>query len=404
MKRFAPDLRAARLLNSPLWLACCVLLSLLGLLASNLLPQSQSANKDGTISIPFKYLETGTFSTRIDLGSQEVKFRKEPDFGKNDVIVRQALKVGPGRDDILGFAVNLTSKRLYLDLNRNLDLTDDPNGVYKSFMISSSLGTVSYFRGVRISINTGGVDRQYILEPFYYFDPKSGYVAIRSAYGSEIAIQGQKWRLQVQDNLDGQFDSQDRLLIAPDALKTGQSISYRPIPLPKNLFLEGRQFRMEFRFETAGGNLPVTATITETHSPVADLALEGALIRGLILKGDDRLVIMDAPGHTIAIPADTYRLQGVQLQPSPNAPGLICTVEGSRFPVTAGAANILKVGAPLQSTVAAERNGKMLRMRFLVKGATGEEYSITNPDKSRPPKFVIYRGDRQVASGSFQYG
>jgi len=39
-----------------------------------------------------------------------------------------------------------------------------------------------------------------------------------------------------------------------------------------------------------------------------------------------------------------------------------------------------------------------------LKGAAGEEYSISNPDKRNPPQFVIYKGDRQLASGSFQYG
>ena len=57
-----------------------------------------------------------------------MKFRKEPDFGK-DKVVRSALRIGPGKNDFMGFAVNLTRRSLYLDLNQNLDLTDDPDGI-----------------------------------------------------------------------------------------------------------------------------------------------------------------------------------------------------------------------------------------------------------------------------------
>jgi hypothetical protein len=91
--------------------------------------RAQTATAGATLSFPLTFTEKGSsLSTVINLGGQEVKFRKEPDFGK-DRIVRRALKVGPDKDDFIGIAADLTTHTLYLDLNQNLDLTDDPQGV-----------------------------------------------------------------------------------------------------------------------------------------------------------------------------------------------------------------------------------------------------------------------------------
>ena len=208
---------------------------------------AQANAKGTTLSFPFKYRENGPLTTRIMLGRQEVKFRKEPDFGKNDRIVRQALKVGPDENDFVGFAANLTSHTLYLDLNQNLDLTDDPRGIYRSEITRGTLGPYGFFRGVRLNLSQGGISRPYLLEPFYVLGEDTSYIYIRSYHEGEIELYGQKWRFLVQDNLDGQFDAQDNFLIMPAARGSqSKGTPYRPMPIPKNLFMGGHQFQLGF--------------------------------------------------------------------------------------------------------------------------------------------------------------
>ena len=137
---------------------------------------------------------------------------------------------------------------------------------------------------------------------------------------------------------------------------------------------------------------------------MAELALEGRSIHWLILQGDTRLVILDSPSQTIPLPADNYRIQGICLQPAPDKPVLIGTLGSSRFAAAPGTPYRLKVGAPFVSSVAASRKGNVLQLQYLLKGAAGEEYAIINPDRRNLPRFVIYKGDRQVASDSFKFG
>ena len=81
-----------------------------GLICAPIRAQTVPAN--AVLSFPLTFDAKGTpFS--IAVGRQEVKFRKEPDFGK-DKVVRRALSVGPDKSDFIGFAADLTRKTLYL--------------------------------------------------------------------------------------------------------------------------------------------------------------------------------------------------------------------------------------------------------------------------------------------------
>ncbi|MBZ5500299.1 MAG: hypothetical protein LAP85_28225 [Acidobacteriia bacterium] len=393
-----------RKLHISILLPSCLLVLIAGLGSLRVPAPAQTAAKAATFSFTLKYLETSGLITKIDPGQQEVKFRKEPNFGTDDKIVRRALKVGPNPGDFVGFAVNLTSHTLYLDLNQNLDLTDDPRGVYRSENMRSSI-LLSFFKGVRLSFSSGGVNRSYLLEPFYFLGENSSYIGIRSSYAGEVELQGQKWQFQVQDNLDGQLDAQDKFLFTPVAREgEPKGIPYSPMPVPKNLFLEGHEYQLGFAFKAASGDSPLTVTFAQITSPMAELTLDGQFVRRLLLQGDRRLVILDSPSHTIPLPADNYRIRGLYLQPAPDKPALASSSETSPFVVTTGAPYRLRVGAPFVSYVTADRNGNMLRLRYILTGAAGEQYAVINPDRGNPPKFVIYKGDQVVATGSFQYG
>ena len=73
----------------------------------------------------------------------KVNFEKEPDFSKRN-IVRGLIPLGSDKKNYVGFAWDRATKKLYIDLNRNKDLTDDPNGIFEN----KGRGSYQYFRDI----------------------------------------------------------------------------------------------------------------------------------------------------------------------------------------------------------------------------------------------------------------
>ncbi len=368
--------------------------------------RAQTTAGGTTLSFPMQYLEKGgNLLTSIDPGKQEVKFRKEPDFGK-DKILRRALTVGPGQSDFVGFAVDLTKRVLYLDLNQNLDLTDDPQGVFKAI---TSSGDLVYFREVALKLTKKGTERSYVLDPFYFYNGgSSNYIGVRSCYRADFELQGQKYRLEVQDNLDGELNRRDQFLIAPISgnAEADKSVSiFSQMPVPEKLYLGGRQYRLGFSFGQGTETAPLTASFTEMTVPLGELALDGQFVRRLVLDGEAGLAILDVPGQITSLPVDKYRIHGIYLQSGASKTTLTSTApDVPQFSVVAGTPSRLKAGGPLESSVTVSASGKMLDLNYILKGVGGEKYSVSNPDRNKPPKYFIYRGDRLLGTGGFEFG
>ena len=63
---------------------------------------------------------------------------------------------------------------------------------------------------------------------------------------------------------------------------------------------------------------------------------------------------------------------------------------------------VFKVGAPLKQAIRAQRQGRVLMLNYELLGVGGEIY--TCPDRSKPPTFTVYRQDKEIASGKFEFG
>lgn len=357
--------------------------------------RATAADSGATFSFPLKYSETGftQFINFQDGGKQEFKFRKEPKFGK-DRILRHALKVGPKREDYMGFAVNLTSRTLYIDLNRNLDLTDDLRGVVKGTGNSNN----AIFINLRLNLSKDGVDRQYLMDLFCYGQSPS-YMMIKSTYRGDIELYGQKWQVELRDNLDGVIDRQDQISISPQ--DSEKPLGFRSMQPADRIFMGGRLYQVAYRF---GAGSVLTADFRETGCTLGQLALEGQHIQRMILEGT-ALAILDSPGTQIPLPAGSYRIRDVLLQTNPYRGNL--TGNLSKLPeirIAAGTPYHMKLGGPLQNTVAVEAHGSFLQLDYRLAGAGGESYSVNAPDRNKPPRFAIHKGDRLVAAGNFQFG
>jgi len=132
---------------------------------------------------------------------------------------------------------------------------------------------------------------------------------------------------------------------------------------------------------------------------MGELKLEGKHIERLVLqRKDGHTERFDRPAATIKLPAGEYRLLEAHLKHRYWFHFL------SRDWVTVGKDKpaVLKVGAPLKQTVKAQRQGNLLVLNYKLLGVGGEIY--TGRDTSKPPTFTVYKGDKEIASGKFEFG
>ncbi len=140
----------------------------------------------------------------------------------------------------------------------------------------------------------------------------------------------------------------------------------------------------------------------EQNPAMGELKLEGKYIDRLVLQHKDgNREQLNRPEETVKLPAGEYRLREVYLKG-----GYICYAwRDSKIhltTVTADKPAVLKVGAPLKQVVKAQRRGKILALNYELLGVGGEKY--TGGDRSKPPTFTVYKGDKEIASGKFEFG
>lgn len=76
-------------------------------------------------------------------------------------------------------------------------------------------------------------------------------------------------------------------------------------------------------------------------------------------------------------------------------------ISGGRISVNGKTPAILDAGGPLTNFVIVKREGQDLRLDYQLIGAGGTTYQLAN---RQPPAFAIYSGNRQIASGNFEFG
>jgi hypothetical protein len=137
-------------------------------------------------------------------------------------------------------------------------------------------------------------------------------------------------------------------------------------------------------------------------APPGVLKLEGRHLGYIELHArDGHTERITRPEETIELPPGEYRVQQVRLEG-----GYTCNNMGVSgydwVTVAADKPATLKVGAPLIPTVKVQREGRILRLSYELRGVGGEIY--TGGNRSKPPTFAVYKGQTQIASGQFEFG
>ena len=332
----------------------------------------------------------------IGLDQQDVAFKKEPAYA-GERILRGAIPLGATRAAQRPFALDWTGKKLHLDLNCNLDLTDDP---VLDADASSSARLV--FKDVALEA-AGPPSRSYRVN--LEFPPHASYMEIRvlSGWAGTWPRGTSTWRAVFADDLDGEWDDDDLFAMAADSPEFRENPHPYAIEPLKGLFMDGVESEIAL---AAGADGTWLFTMRETPVPMGRLRMSGGLVERLVLQGGakGRKAILHVAGtEPVAVPAGTYPIQEITLA---TRIGRLTASRREPLVVREGEETELKAGSPLQHGGAVERDGGELRVQYRLTGVGGESYSLPayqRTDANRP-RVAIFKGRRRVAHGSFEYG
>lgn len=132
-----------------------------------------------------------------------------------------------------------------------------------------------------------------------------------------------------------------------------------------------------------------------------ELKLEGENIEQLILQSSNQKQTFDRPGKSIMLESGTYQISQLQLKGGFIHYPYVDTTRLGPIQIGPGEPATLKAGGPLEQHITVQRKGQLLTMDYRLIGVAGEWYRNNN---RYPPTFTIYKGDKEIASGNFQFG
>jgi len=371
-------------------------------------PTSQAAPAQ-TVSLEFTDVPYAFFHWSLPVSERSTPFEKEPEM-KSGSVFRGTLQCGRNKTNRLAFAWDQGTGNLYVDLNRNLDLTDDPLGAFAS--ADRRNNAYPTFTNVHLPVATSAGNRSTAMDLnlFGYGNRFFANAGLRSLWLGKVTLDGKQWQVGVLDNPieRGAAGGSRHLLLRPweDREKPFQmGDGAAPVfGFSTNLFLNGHAFGLVAADAGAGNKAGINLDFTEQHPALGELKLTGQFIQRLALEGSSCLVVLEQPGSVVRVPVGRYTEANVRLG---NGGGEAVrdprfAAKGVKVSETGTAA--LEVGGPLTNSVSLNRRGRTLVLNYQLVGAGGETYQLVRPGVRKPPEFVAYQGEAKITSGKFEFG
>ena len=361
-------------------------------------------------SVDLKYEEATTSLVNVGLGGSSVSkpFPKEPAVSQQ--VSRGKFRVGGRTTEELAYLWDRKNSKLYLDLNHNENLTDDPNGVITADVTGS--GSYGSFHRVRLPVQTpaGAHEQVGDLMLYNYGSTPNGWLGLRSLWRGKLTLQGADWDVGVfSGNLSPlTAGSPNWLLLRPWARHAepfaAQDGAQEVVAMSDKLFLNGQAYALTLT-NVAGAGADTLKLVFQARQPaLGELQIAGKFIDRLVMAGP-WLTIWDRPAGTIRVPTGSYTRQDVCLREGKVAAYLEERNLLLGQPLAIGKAPAkLVVGGPLTNSVEVSRRGASLSLSYALIGAGGQKYALVGQDRSRPPEWTAYRGDAKVGSGKFEFG
>ena len=336
-------------------------------------------------------------------------FKKEPPFGRNSVF-RGTLPLGGGETNEMAFAWDRTAGVLYFDLNRNLDLTDDPAGVFTSDHRSG----LNYQRFNKVHVpmkTTAGTCQALVDLNCYDYGGMTCNVMLRSCWQGKVTLQGVEWQIGLVAHPFEQkaFFEGSSLLLRPwsehNQPFSTDSGSLETFPFSQKVFVGNHAYQLQCTAEPQGTAPRVRVQFTEQTPALGDLKVTGVFLQRVTLEGGDYMVVLDRPEAVVKVPVGSYKrfnacLKIGGMEAHFNWPA---EVVEKRLVVSAQKPLLLPVGGPLTNSVSVIAQGRKVWLVYELVGAGGT-YQLVNQDRAHPPEFTVYLGDTKIASGTFEFG
>ncbi|MBP7829230.1 MAG: hypothetical protein KA248_04860 [Kiritimatiellae bacterium] len=332
----------------------------------------------------------------VSLGHQDVVFKREPAYA-GERVLRAALALGTARDAQLPYALDWTGQKLYLDLNHNLDLTDDP-----ALAADEANSARLVFKDVALEA-AGPPARRYRADLEFPRHARFVEVEILSGWAGTWPRGASTWRVVFVDDLDGEWDDEDLFAMAADSEEFRKDPGSSALEPLKGLFMDGVDSELAL---APGADGTWLFTMRETPVPMGRLRVSGALVERIVLQGGTKgmkAILPIAGAEPVAVPAGRYPAQEITLATSI---GRLTSARRENLEVREGEETVLKVGAPLQNSGEVRRDGGEIRVQYLLTGVGGETYRLPAGRRSAEhrPRVEIFQGGRRVTRGAFEFG
>ena len=412
-------------------------------------------------TVPLEYQETSfQFLYRnIPVERRLVPFPKEPASAPGPV-VRGVLKFGGNPRNAIPFVWQGGAKKLFLDLNRNQDLTDDPAGVFPAQVLWSAGPSYVHqmFTNVPLAFpatSAGApmlVDFQFAMdivrrpgEPFFT-------AALRSYWQGKVTREGHDWQVGIMQNLSDQPGSflHGQLLLRPWEDRNKHFVASCEVPedtlavawqgknwmvraseafaFSPKVFFEGHACQLDWSAEPQSREERLALRVTEQATALSELRIAGSFIDRLVLTGGPYVVVLAQPPASVKVPPGRYHPYRVWLKqgkgeayfefglPQSGKANVVEAISGSQMPVLSPPppeqavvvdeqrTAVLAVGGPLTNCVSATHRGRNLLLSYRLIGAGGGEYWLAAWGDGKPPQVTISKSGKRIGSGQFEFG
>jgi hypothetical protein len=365
-----------------------------------------------SITIPLEYRETESdlIHLGISIDPRANPFAKEPPLsGRN--LHRGTFSVGSAADGCQ-FIWDQGQGQLYLDLNRNGDLSDDPDG-RASCSDGARSENFQQFENLRLEFPLeSGSHRMRCNLNLYHFTQVGGSIALRSYWSGKAMLAGRELELGVVPLAYGQLqnNSDEMILLRPwTAVGSGFSVgdgSLDTFPCGTNLFFQGQAYRVQRQLSPEA---PLQIILAPQEPALGEVRFTAQYIQRALLAHGAWTVVIDEPAGTVAVPQATYGMQMVHVG-TEDAEARLTQAwtgrSGATKPliVNTNAPAFVTAGGPLTNSVTIQRRGQSLVLNYQLIGAGGELYRPQIQHSGEAPQFAIYSGEELLEAGHFEFG
>jgi len=332
-------------------------------------------------------------------------FPKEPSVS-GKVLRRGTLRLWNSQEQPIGYIWS-TEGVLWLDVNGNEDLTDDPAGTYKTVQRRENWGYVhATFTNVFWpgSGDDAAQSRTVDLSLWQSGGRIGANGSKKSYFSGKLELDGKEYHVgvsQLRTNGSAMLlfrpwaDRNDKFSVNSERVDTFNT--------EKTVFVAGRAFDANVSAPSTGAE-PVLE-LTAKSVPLGEVEITGDYVDRVILEAQGIVAVLDGPARKLKAPAGRYRSQRVRLGTGDNLAYRESNGSSSSpFVVSEGKTAKLMVGGPLTNSAVLDKRGPYISLNYRLVGVGKESYVFEDESRSNPPQFAVYEGERKVASGKFEYG